>query len=140
MLLFQKCDLPHTLKLFQLNKEFFLFFLHVSNVLDVYRGMCVQLPASYAEACSNPPFLRHPPLDLACPPFLNFCFPSPLFCSTSFQGILHNSPHPHVTPSYPNPTNQPLNKYQKSDFTSSTVTFYQKSIFNLLNHFINRLS
>ena len=35
------------------------------------------------------------------------------------------------------PTNQPtflgLNKYQKGDFTSSAVTFYQKSILNLLN-------
>ena len=32
------------------------------------------------------------------------------------------------------PTNQPiffgLNKYQKGDFTSSTVAFYQKSIFD----------
>ena len=32
-----------------------------------------------------------------------------------------------------------LNKYQKGDFTSSTVAFYQKSIFNLLNPFTNRL-
>ena len=30
-----------------------------------------------------------------------------------------------------------LNKYQKGDFTSSTVAFYQKSIFNLLNPFTN---
>ena len=34
-----------------------------------------------------PPFLRHPPLDLACLPpsfFKIFCFPSLLFCSTPF--------------------------------------------------------
>ena len=30
-----------------------------------------------------------------------------------------------------------LNKYQKGDFTSSTVAFYQKSIFDLLNLFTN---
>ena len=30
-----------------------------------------------------------------------------------------------------------LNKYQKSDFTSSTVAFYQKSLFDLLNPFTN---
>ena len=32
-----------------------------------------------------------------------------------------------------------LNKYQKGDFTSSTVAFYQKSIFNLLNPIILNL-
>ena len=31
-----------------------------------------------------------------------------------------------------------LNKYQKGDFTSSTVAFYQKSIFKLLNLFTKR--
>ena len=31
-----------------------------------------------------------------------------------------------------------LNKYQKGDFTSSTVAFYQKSIFNHLDPLTNR--
>ena len=30
-----------------------------------------------------------------------------------------------------------LNKYEKGDFTSSTVAFYQKSIFDFLNPFAN---
>ena len=33
-----------------------------------------------------------------------------------------------------------LNKYQKGDFTSSTVAFYQKSIFDFLNPFRKMLS
>ena len=32
-----------------------------------------------------------------------------------------------------------LNKYQKGDFNSSTVAFYQKSIFDFLNPFRNTL-
>ena len=43
------CDLPHTLKLFESNKGG--FFLHVSNVLGMCRGVCMQSQASYAEAC-----------------------------------------------------------------------------------------
>ena len=38
------------------------------------------------------------------------------------------------------PTFLSLSKYEKGDFASSTVTFYQKSIFKLLNPFTNRLS
>ena len=30
------------------------------------------------------PFLRHSPLNQACPPFQNLCFLSPLFCSIPF--------------------------------------------------------
>ena len=30
-----------------------------------------------------------------------------------------------------------LNKYQKGDFTGSTITFYQKSILDFLNPFTN---
>ena len=37
------------MKLFESNKACFL--LHVSNVLGMCRGMCVQSHASYAEAC-----------------------------------------------------------------------------------------
>ena len=33
-----------------------------------------------------------------------------------------------------------LNEYQKGDFISSTVAFFQKLIFNILNPFTNRLS
>ena len=42
-------------------------------------------------------------------------------------------PHPHTNPSCTNWINQPtflgLSKYQKGEFTSSTISFYQKSIF-----------
>ena len=55
-----------------------------------------------------PPFYcTHPLTQLAPPPFKNFCFPSPPFCSTLFQGILDSSPHVHATSSSPNLTNQP---------------------------------
>ena len=43
------CDLLHTLKLFKWNKV--CFFLHVSNVLGMCRGMCMRSHASYAKAC-----------------------------------------------------------------------------------------
>ena len=33
-----------------------------------------------------------------------------------------------------------LNPYEKGDFTSSTVTFYQKSIFDFLNPFTDKSS
>ena len=72
------------------------------------------------------PFVRHPPLPL-------FCFPPPV---TVFQTVSSNLPN--GTPSCPNPKNQPsLNKNQKGYFISSTVAFYQKSIFNFLNPFTN---
>ena len=39
------------------------------------------------------------------------------------------------------PTKIPwFKQYQKGNFTSSTVAYYQKSIFNLLNLFKNKLS
>ena len=70
------------------------------------------------------PFVRHPPLPL-------FCFPPPV---TVFQTV--GSRLPNGTPSCPNPKKQPsLN--QKGYFISSTVAFYQKSIFNFLNPFTN---
>ena len=49
------------------------------------------------------PYLRHPLLDSACLPFLKSLFPSHLFCSTSFQGILDSSlpADPHATPNLP---------------------------------------
>ena len=82
------------------------------------------------------PFLRHYHLTLLAPLF-KICFPCPLFWQPP-------SLHPHAIPSCPNPTNQPtflgLNIYQKGDFTSLAVTFYQKSVFNLLNPFTSRLS
>ena len=42
------CDLPHTLKLFESNKV--CFFLHVSNVSGMCRGVCMRSHVSYAEA------------------------------------------------------------------------------------------
>ena len=82
-------------------------------------------------------FLRHPPLDPACPP------PPHTHTHTHTHTQLRNTPtlmHPPSAPSSDQPIFLGLNKYQKGDFTRSTVTFYQKSIFNLLNPFITRLS
>ena len=55
-------------------------------------GMFTQI-AYFLRVFQPPLFLRHPPFDPA--------------CSTPFQGILDSLPHPHATPSCPNPTNQP---------------------------------
>ena len=41
-------------------------------------------------------YLRHSPLDLACPSFENLFFFSPLFCSTPFYGIFHSTPLPPI--------------------------------------------
>ena len=90
---------------------------------------------------SPPPFLRDLPLDPACRPFSNICFSSPLFCSTPFSAISDSSPTlTQPTPALNRHSNLPytcLNKYQKGDFTSSTVTFCQKSIFDFSNPFTN---
>ena len=92
------------------------------------------------------PFLRHTPLtQLAAippPPFRIF-LSLPFFL---FHPLLRYSRQfpPTLTqpsPTLIRPTNLPYcKKHQKDDFTSSTVAFYQKSIFNLLNPFTNRLS
>ena len=55
-----------------------------------------------------------------------------------FRQFPPHSPTPLLT-LFNQPTFLGLNKYQKDDFTSSTVTFYQKSIFSILNPFTNRL-
>ena len=55
------------------------------------------------------PFLRHQPLDPACPtptPFLNFCFP-PLFSIPPPFKIFQTVPHPHTIPTCLNRTYQP---------------------------------
>ena len=58
------------------------FFKHTSFV------EYLQMIASYFVRGLQPSFLRHPPLDSVYPHFLKSLFPSPLFCSTPFQGIL----------------------------------------------------
>ena len=83
------------------------------------------------EEDSSYPFLIHAPLDSACLPLFtlrSFLFHILLRCFRQFPLTL---------------TQQNflgLNKCQKGDFASSTVIFYQKSIFNFLNPFTNRLS
>ena len=65
--------------------------------------------------------------------FMTLHLPLTIFCK-----------HPHATLSCSNPRHQPslhiingFKQCQKGDFTSSTVTFYQKSIFDFLNPFTN---
>ena len=84
-------------------------------------------------------FLRHPPLDPDCPLVFKIFVSSPFFSVPPpfkvFQTVI---PHPHKTPFFHNLTHQlslhitGLNKYQMSDLTSSTIAFYQKSIFDFL--------
>ena len=92
------------------------------------RGSSPSHPAS--------PLLRHPLLDLSCSFFLKSLFDLPFFLFRPLLRYFRQFPHPHAIPSCPNLTHQPflhitdLKKYQKSDFASSTIAFYQKSIFN----------
>ena len=63
--------------------------------------VCKGVPAPH-------PFLRHPPLDPACPPpFFKFLFPLPSFLFHLLLRYFRQFPHPHTTSSCPNPTNQP---------------------------------
>ena len=74
-------------------KMFMLYFNGLSN-----DGYVVRKGVS---ANNPPPFLRHPTLDPACLPFLNFLFHPLLRYFRQF-------PHPHVNSSCPNPINQPF--------------------------------
>ena len=96
-----------------------------------------------------PIFLRHPPLDPACLSLFKIfaLLPSFLFYPLLRYFRQFSPPsrtHLHVTYSCPNSFDQPtffgLKEHQMGDFTSSAVTFCQKSIFNILNPFTNRLS
>ena len=91
------------------------------NAIDDSPGciVCKGVPAP-----PPPPFLRHPSLHPACHSFLKYLIPLPFSVPAPFMVFQTVSPNP-----------------QKGDFTSSTVTFYQKSFFkNLLNPFTNKLS
>ena len=69
-----------------------------------------------------------------CPPL--FSVPSPFKAFYTVPTTLMQPP-----PALIQPTNLPwFKQIQKGNFTSSTVTFYQESIFNFLNPFTNRLS
>ena len=89
------------------------------------------------------PLLKAPtPLSSLTPFFKSLC-PIPLFSVSPLLRYFGQYLPPSQPPSaiIQLPTNLlGLNKYQKSNFKSSTVFFYQKSIFNLLNPFTNRLS
>ena len=74
-------------------------------------------------------FLRHPPLTQLAPPLLKTLFPLPSFLFHPLLRYFRQFP----------PTFLHLRKYQKVDFTNSTVAFYQKSTFDILNPFTNRL-
>ena len=76
-------------------------------------------------------------------PFENLCFPSPLFRFSPRLRYFRQFPPSSLNTLLPLSNQQTfpgLNKYQKGDFTSSTVPFYQKSISKLLNPFTNRLN
>ena len=98
---------------------------------------------SYGGSSPSPPFLRHP-TQLAPPRILKslFLLPSVLFHPLKvFQTIPPTFTQ--TPPALTWCTNLPykyimgLNKYQKGGFTSSTVAFYQKSVFDFLNPFTN---
>ena len=71
--------------------------------------------------------------------FLKSLFP--LLCSTSFEGILHSSPHPHATRSSTNPTNLPwFKQIPKVILPVQLPLSIKNKFFNLLNPFTRRLS
>ena len=80
-------------------------------------------------------FLRHPSLDPACPLVFKIFASPPLFSVLPPFKVFQTIPHHHATPYCPNPIQQPsfhiikeFKQYQKSDLTTSTVSFYQISI------------
>ena len=79
----------------------------------------------------------------SCSPFLKTLFTLPSFLFHLLLRYFRQFPplsrNP-LQPSSDQPTFLDLRKYQKGGFNNSTVAFYQKSIFNILNAFTNRLS
>ena len=93
-----------------------------------------------------PSFLRRPPLDPNFPLLFKIFVSSPLFSVAPTFKVFQRVPHPHKTPFCHNLTHQlslhminSLQKYLKSDLTSSTAAFCQKSIFDFLYPFKNIL-
>ena len=92
---------------------------------------------------SPPPLFKVPTLDPACLSFLKSLFSLRSFLThlllKCFRQFSSPSQNP-LLPQFRQSTFIGLNKYQNGDFNSSTVAFYQKSIFNLLIAFTNRLT
>ena len=87
--------------------------------------------------------LRHPPLDLVPPPFFKSLSPLSSFLFHPLLRYFRQTPTLlQPSPALTRPTNLPWFKQISKEwfycFTSSTVAFYQKSMFNLLNPFTNR--
>ena len=96
---------------------------------------CMNNIARKAVPAPLPPFLRHSPLAQLVP-FLKSLFLLHSFLFHPLLRCFRYSFHRNVSPYCSPPTSQTY--FQKGDFTSSTVSFYQKSIFNLLYPFTNR--
>ena len=89
----------------------------------------------------QPPFLRHPPLDPACPPFLKSLCPLPSVLLHPLLRYFRQFPHPHANPSSPNLTNQlSWFKLSKGQIYQFNCCLLSKINFNLLNPFTSRLS
>ena len=88
------------------------------------------------------PFLSQLPIDPACSLFWKSLFLLPYFLLHPILRNFRQFPplsRNHLLPWSNQLTFLGLNKYQKGDFTSSTVAFYQKSIFKLLDPFTNTI-
>ena len=105
--------------------------IYIKYSIIVRKGVPVPLFKAPTSWTSLPP-----------PPFLKCLFTLHLLFHLLSRYFRQSPPPPSRNPLVLliRPTNLGSNKYQKGGFTSSTVTFYQNSIFNLLNPFTNRLS
>ena len=118
--------------------EHFCTCCRVSETLSSQYGYIVRkgIPAPLFKAPTPWPSL---------PPFLKLLFPLPYFMLHPLLRYFPQSPFPHPHANLlllqsDQPTPFRFKQISKGYFTSSTVTFYQKSISNLSNLFTNRLS
>ena len=75
---------------------------------QIYKSLCIICNGVPAPT----PFLRHPPLDPACP-FLKPWFLLPSFLFHLLLMYFKQLPQPHATPSCPNRTHQPLHIFKQ---------------------------
>ena len=116
-------------------------FSHVASCCNCFMSHFIVI--AVRKRVPAPPFLRHSSFDTARPPFLNFLLFLSYFPFYSILRYFRQFTPPSRTPLLSRsdqPTFPGLKRYQKYIFTSSTVAFYQKSIFNLLNLVTNSLS
>ena len=88
------------------NKILHKCFTIFTQLESIIKSLKIALLSWKKVFSGSPPFLRHPTLDPACPPFSKSFFPLPSFLFHPLLRYFRQFPHPHAVPYCPNPTNQ----------------------------------